>query len=118
MHYPFHGIENIYLHRDFIDFRKGINGLVEIVLNEFESSIQSSSLFVFCNRQSHQVKCLYWDMTGFCLWQKRLEQDKFKWPKKHENNEIIIDHEKLEWLLKGIDISRIKEHKTLNYDGF
>ena len=118
MLYPFHGLENIFLHRDFIDFRKGINGLVEVVLNEFEQSPQSSSLFVFCNKSRDKVKVLYWDKTGFCLWQKRLEEAKFKWPKTYNCNSITLDHEKLEWLLKGIDISQLKPHKPLNYDGF
>ena len=26
------------------------------------------------NRRATQIKVLYWDRTGFCLWAKRLEQ--------------------------------------------
>ena len=118
MIYPFQGIEAIYLHRDPIDFPKGINGLLEVVLEAFEQSPQSVTLFVFCNRDRDKVKALYWNATGFCLWMMRLEKDKFKWPKKHNTNEISLTHAQLEWLLKGIDISRLTPHKPLSYEAF
>ncbi|WP_083963614.1 IS66 family insertion sequence element accessory protein TnpB [Spirochaeta cellobiosiphila] len=37
----------------------------------------SQSLFLFCGRNRKLIKVLYWDRNGFCLWQKRLERDKF-----------------------------------------
>ena len=70
----------IYLHRDSVDFRKSINGLVTIVEQEMQLSPFAPALFVFCNRNRDRVKVLYWDQTGFCLWYKRLEKEKFKWP--------------------------------------
>jgi hypothetical protein len=39
------------------------------------------------------------------MWYKRLENDKFKRPKKHENTTMKIDEELLHWLLRGVDIS-------------
>ncbi|WP_081967669.1 IS66 family insertion sequence element accessory protein TnpB [Colwellia psychrerythraea] len=66
---------------------------------------------VFCSKQRNKLKLLYWDKTDFCLWYKRLEKDKFKWPK----NMIWlrnIDGEQLHYLLRGVDISAINPHKT------
>jgi len=37
----------------------------------------ASALYVFTSRQRNKIKALYWHRNGFCLWQKRLERDKF-----------------------------------------
>src|SRR5690625_6650969 len=66
----------IYLHREPVDFRKAINGLSVIVQDEMALSPFDRALFVFCNKKRSQLKVLYWDETGFVLWQKRLERDR------------------------------------------
>ena len=78
----------IYLHRDPVDFRKSINGLSVIVDEAMGLSPFEPGLFVFCNRRRDTLKVLYWDKTGFALWYKRLEKEKFKWPRKHRENTL------------------------------
>ncbi|MBL4941482.1 MAG: IS66 family insertion sequence element accessory protein TnpB [Colwellia sp.] len=106
----------VYLHREPVDFRKQIDGLAAIVELTMKQSLSSGALFVFCSKQRSKLKLLYWDNTGFCLWYKRLEKDKFNWPKKHEHTCIKIDEEQLHWLLRGVDISAIKPHKNIPFD--
>ena len=107
--------QQVYLHRDFVDFRKSINGLSVIVEQEMNLSPYGPGLFVFCNKGRDKLKLLYWDSTGFCLWYKRLEKDKFQWPKKHSKAIINLDNEHMNWLLRGFDINRMKPHKTQQY---
>ncbi len=107
--------DGIYLHRRFTDFRKSINGLSEIVqdvmiLNPFENY-----LFVFCNRKCDRLKILYWDKSGFCLWYKRLEEEKFKWPKHFEDNVLELRIHSLELLLDGLQYWNMKPHRELHY---
>ena len=52
------------------DMRKQINGLSSIVENEFKQDPISGSLFLFCGRDRKNLKIIYWDKNGFCLWQK------------------------------------------------
>lgn len=107
----------VYLHRDPVDFRKAINGLSAIVQESLALDVFSPSLFVFINRSRNRLKILYWHRNGFCLWQKRLERDKFSWPKKANANTVSISSEQLDWLLAGFDLWRNPPHQSLFYQG-
>ena len=74
----------VYLAVGTTDMRKQINGLSILVQETMELDPLSGSVYVFCNRQRSIVKALYWDRNGFCLWQKRLEKDRFRWPQTTE----------------------------------
>lgn len=106
----------IYLHRDPVDFRNAINGLAVIVSEAMELNVYGQALFVFCNKSRTQLKVLYWDSTGFALWQKRLEKDKFKWPRKDSLETLSITHEQWSWLLRGVDFTQMKPHKALHFN--
>ena len=103
----------VYLHIEPVDFRKAINGLSLIVSDSMGLSPFDQAIFVFCNKRRNQIKVLYWDQTGFVMWQKRLEKEKFKWPKQIKTTALRIDTEQWQWLLRGFDITRIQPHKSL-----
>lgn len=94
------------------DMRKAIKGLPVIVSEQMHADIFSVNLFVFCNRQQTIIKILYRDRNGFCLWQKRLEKDRFKWPETSKEVMNIAIGE-LSWLVNGLNINQA--HKSLKY---
>ena len=95
------------------DMRKQINGLAIVVEQELaKNPLDEDALFLFCNRQRRILKALYWDATGFCLWQKRLEKHRFPWPQSAERVREITA-EQLEMLLSGIDFWHA--HERLSY---
>ena len=104
----------IYVHRDAVDFRQSINGLSVRVQDSMALDVFSSALFVFGNRARDKIKVLYWDKTGFCLWYKRLEKDKFKWPRKGDAV-LSLTAEQFDWLLRGLDITKLHLHSAKNY---
>jgi transposase len=95
------------------DMRKQINGLALIIEQGMECNVFEPSLFLFCNGERRILKALYWDRTGFCLWQKRLEKHRFPWPRTSEQARCEIDAEKLRMLLEGIDFW--SAHQELSY---
>ena len=105
----------IYLHVDVVDFRKSINGLSVIVDEAMGLSPFESGVFVFCNRKRDKLKVLYWDNTGFALWYKRLEKDKFKWPRKVDSHVLTLSTEQWNWLLRGLNFLAIKPHQAWTF---
>jgi transposase len=102
---------SVFLHRDPIDMRKGLNGLLEIIQSSEMGALKSNSLFVFSGKRRDSVKAVYFDRTGFCLWIKRLEADTFKWPKKEETEVVILSAQQLSFLLEGYDLAMMKPMK-------
>ena len=108
--------KKVFIHRDYVDMRKAINGLSQIVESAQMGSLMEPHLFVFSGKTRSVIKILYFDRSGFCLWQKRLEQDKFPWPKKSLDVVVTITPEQLSWLLDGYDIFKVKPFAELNYE--
>jgi transposase len=73
-------------------------------------------LFVFCNRRRDKLKILYWERSGFVLWYKRLEKERFPWPRRDPEGVLQISGRELNWLLDGIDLFRIRPHEILSYE--
>ena len=111
----FSDLPAIYLHREYVDFRKAVNGLCLIVEQELSLNPYDASLYVFCNRSRDKLKILHWDETGFVLWYKRLEKDQFKWPRDELGSVIELTEQSLNWLLTGLPIRPLEPHKALFY---
>ena len=99
--YMFVEPQAVYLHRRPVDFRKSINGLSALVEQSMQLPVFSGALFVFCNKRRDRIKILYWDKRGFCLWMKRLEEERFKWPVKASEDTLNLSEQEFQWLLQG-----------------
>jgi len=104
----------VYLYADPVDMRKSINGLSALVEQEMMLSSSRDSLLVFCNRGRDKVKLLCWERNGFIIWYKRLEKQRFRWPKTEEI--LCLSDEQLNRLLDGFDIFNNKPHESLYFD--
>ena len=112
---PSNNLKEVYVCLHPVDFRKGINGLSALVEAELERDPFSERLFVFRNRNRDKVKILWWELNGFCLWQKRLEEDRFHWPRKGQEEVITLSTQQLNWLLDGYDILKLQPHRRRHY---
>lgn len=93
----------IFLVSGVTDLRKSYHGLSGIVGKVLEQDPFSGHLFLFRNKRGNLIKILYWQRNGFCVWQKRLDREKFPWV---FNNKPIreLTPEELDYLLRGINI--------------
>ncbi len=111
---PSNALTAVYLCVEPIDFRLQINGLSLCVQETLELDPLGEQLFVFTNRRRNRVKILYWERNGFVLWQKRLERDRFHWPR-GDTPTVSLSGQQLNWLLDGFDLSRWRPHAALEY---
>ena len=104
MLYEYKSFEKIYIACGFTDLRRGLDGLANIVQNQFHlDPFQKYVLFMFCGRRANKMKCLVWEGDGFLLLYKRLEDGRFLWPRTREEA-MAISQQQLEWLLTGLNI--------------
>lgn len=111
---PVEDIE-VYLCREVVDFRKSINGLSALVEAQLRLDPFGAQLFVFCNRKRDKLKILYWERSGFVLWYKRLEKQRFPWPDEGPEAVVTMTGRELNWLLDGIDLFQLRPHEDLSY---
>ena len=107
---------DVYLCREVVDMRKSINGLSILVEQALGLDPFAPKLFVFCNRKRDKLKILYWERTGFVLWYKRLEKNRFAWPLSGDEAVVTLSGRELNWLLDGIDVFAMHPHEEVPFE--
>jgi transposase len=104
----------VYVHREAVDFRKNIVGLSALVEQALGLDPFARAVYVFRNRRADRIKLLLWERNGFWLLMKRLEADRFVWPRGPEAL-LELTAEQLHWLLDGIDLAAMRKHPARHY---
>ena len=88
----------------YTDLRKGIDGLSELVQEEFHlNPLEKGSLFLFCGRRSDRIKGLLFEGDGFLLLYKRLVPGfRFQWPRNKQEVQALSP-EQYAFLMKGFN---------------
>lgn len=101
-------IKNIYLYGSPISFKFGIPSLSEIILNTFKKEQIYNSLFIFFSKNKKQIKIIEFNNDGIWLYQKRLINANFLFPK--IDGKVKIDKEQLIEILKNIKPIKIRKN--------
>ena len=99
----------IWLYAPPTDMRKSFDGLSALARQKLDEDPLSGQLFVFINRRRTQLKVLYFDRTGYCIWAKRLEQGQFH--PLGEGEKRRLEWTELKLILEGIDLRSIRRFK-------
>lgn len=92
-----------------VDFRRGIDGLAQIVREQLSSDPFSGAVFIFRNRARTAIKLLVYDGQGYWLCHKRLSAGRFRhWPSEAgtERSRALLAHE-VSVLLSGGDFTKV-----------
>lgn len=67
----------VFLYGQPADMRRSFDGLQALTRHAMHQDPLDGSLYVFINRRGTQIRVLYFDRSGFCVWGKRLEAGRF-----------------------------------------
>ena len=81
---------------------RGFNGLAAQTEQVLAGDPYTGHLFLFRERRGDQIKMIWWDGHGACLFTKRLERGRFVWPSAQEGK-ISLSRTQLAMLMEGKD---------------
>lgn len=98
------------------DLRKSFDGLSVLVESVLRHDPLSGHLFCFYNRRGNQVRVLYWDRSGWCLFAKRLAQGRFRFVDlvRPGVTHVEVSRIDLTLVLEGIDLPSVRRHRRLD----
>ncbi|WP_426212023.1 IS66 family insertion sequence element accessory protein TnpB [Massilia sp. TWP1-3-3] len=90
-----------------VSMRLSYDGLYALAKHTMQQALLSGNLFAFINRRANQIKVLYFDRSGWCVWAKRLEKGRLL------NNWNTVSTREMDWtglklLLEGIEPKRVR----------
>jgi transposase len=88
------------------DLRKQFDGIAVLVEQGLRHDPRSGHLYVVFNRRGDQVRILFWDRQGYCLFAKRLERGRFRlpWEQPAAGAAVEMEAGELALILEGIDL--------------
>ena len=97
------GIQRVILACGFVDLRKGIDGLAQVIGSQYNRNLfEQGTLFLFCGRRSDRMKGLLWMGNGFLLLYKRFEDGSLAWPRTTQEAADITE-EQFRLLMLGLN---------------
>lgn len=102
----------VHLYGEPCDMRKSFDGLQALTRQGLGRDPLDGGLYVFVNRRATQLRVLYFDRSGFCVWAKRLEAGRFlgDWRQVRTRE---MDCTGLKLLLEGIEPARVRKRFLL-----
>lgn len=97
-----------------VDMRKQAASLALLVEQSLQGNIFEPAIYAFANRRADRVKLIYWERNGLVLWSKRLEKQRFIWPRASAQQTVSLSGGELNALLDGFDIFQ-RGHQALSF---
>jgi transposase len=102
------GQVRVFLYGQPVNMRLSFDGLYALTRHVMRQDQLSGHLFAFINRKATQIRVLYFDRNGLCVWAKRLEQGRLisNWDNGATQE---VDWTGLKLLLEGIEPKRVRK---------
>lgn len=106
-----------HLYAGYLPMGGGIEKLSELALTIPGGNPLSGDVFLFFGKDRAQVKLLRWDVDGYMLYQKRLEEGTFELPRFRPGERwIALDWKQFIMIMSGIPLHSGKFRKRLHVE--
>jgi len=101
------------------DFRRGIRGMVSLVVGAMDLKMDEKSLFVFCSTSKKQIRIVYAEGAGIWMCTRIIRYGRYPWPMNskaasqltvQELKDLLVDPVPLEHLRARGKVSRMELH--------
>ncbi len=97
----------VFVYGQPVSMRLSYDGLYALAKHTMHENPLSGHLFAFINRRANQIKVLYFDRSGWCVWAKRLERGRLL------SDWSTVSTREMDWtglklLLEGIEPKRVR----------
>ena len=102
------GRVRVFVYGEPVNLRLSFDGLYALTKNRMQRDPLSGDLYAFINRRATQIKVLYFDRLGLCVWSLRLEQGRLltDWSRVHTRE---MDWTGLKLMVEGIEPRRVRK---------
>lgn len=101
-----------YLCPHYVDMRKGIYSLYQLVKSDMKRDPLSGEVFLFLGKDRSLIKILHWEKDGFVLYVKKLEQGTFEVPRFNpDSGQYQMQWSSFVLILEGVSLRSARYRK-------
>jgi len=111
--------KKIFLRVGSTDFRRGVRGMISLVLGSMNLPLDEESIFVFCSTSRKQIRIVYAEGAGCWMCTRVVRYGRYPWPKNRKAaasitaedlRKLLSDPVSLEQLQARSQVTRIALH--------
>jgi transposase len=106
-----------YLCPHYVDMRKGIYSLYQLVKNDILRNPLSGEVFLFVGKNRSMIKILHWEKDGFVLYTKKLETGTFEIPRFNPSSgQYEMPWRQFVLIMEGVSVRSARYRKRFKID--
>jgi len=105
--------KKIFLRVGSTDFRRGVRGMISLVLGAMNLPLDEKSIFLFCSTSRKQIRIVYSDGAGCWMCTRVIRYGRFAWPKDNQTAARISEEQLRNLLTDPVSLEQLKAQKEV-----
>jgi transposase len=106
--------KRIYLRVGRTDFRRGIRGMVSLVVGAMDQQMDERSIFVFCSTSGKQIRIVYCEGAGCWMLVRSIRYGCYPWPMNSGDAALLTGGELRTLLSDPVSLEHLKARGTVS----